>query len=96
MLVHDSDAKGIPANMTPGQLGSMDHFSLGVPDIKATALVLYSDDRTPERASGPKIGRDGKWQYNLFSPDGTRAEIMELQPVGKPCCSAFTAASPTQ
>lgn len=48
------------------------------------------------RASGPKIGRDGKWQYNLFDPDGTRAEIMEFQPVVKPCCSEFTAASPTK
>jgi hypothetical protein len=74
----------------------MDHFALGVHDIKSTALALYDGDRIPERTSGPKIGRDGKWQYNLFSPDGTRAEIMELQPVGKPCCSEFTAASPTE
>jgi hypothetical protein len=67
-----------------------------VHDIKAAALILYEDDRTPERTGGPKIGRDGKWQYNLFTPDGTRAEIMEFQPVGKPCCSNFTAASPVQ
>ena len=96
MLVSGSDAKGIPADMTSDRLGGMDHFSLGVPDMKATALVLYDGDRIPQRTSGPKIGRDGKWQYNLFSPDGTRAEIMEFHAVGKPCCSAFTASSPTE
>ena len=96
MLVTGPTAKGIPADMTSDRLGGMDHFSLGVQDMKSTALVLYDGDRIPERTSGPKIGRDGKWQYNLFSPDGTRAEIMEFQAVGKPCCSAFTAASPTE
>jgi catechol 2,3-dioxygenase-like lactoylglutathione lyase family enzyme len=96
MMVNGPATKGMPADMTPDRLGSMDHFSLGVHDMKATALILYDGDRIPEHASGPKIGRDGKWQYNLFSPDGTRAEIMEFQPVGKPCCSAFTASSPTE
>lgn len=96
MLVPGTETKGIPADMTADRLGAMDHFSLGVHDMKQVALVLYSEDRIPERVSGPKIGRDGKWQYNLFSPDGTRAEIMEFQPVGKPCCSSFTASSPTQ
>jgi catechol 2,3-dioxygenase-like lactoylglutathione lyase family enzyme len=96
MMVNSPDAKGIPANVTADRLGAMDHFSLGVTDMKSTALVLYSGNRIPERTSGPKIGADGKWQYNLFDPDGTRAEIMEFQPVGKPCCSTFTASSPTE
>ena len=96
MMVPGPETKGIPAAMTSNNLGTMDHFSLGVKDIKDPALILYNGDRVPERASGPKIGRDGKWQYNLFSPDGTRAEIMEFQAVGKPCCSDFTAASPTE
>ncbi len=96
MMVAGPDAKGIPANMTSNNLGTMDHFSLGVKDIKDPALILYNGDRVPERASGPKIGRDGKWQYNLFSPDGTRAEVMEFQAAGKPCCSTFTATSPTE
>jgi hypothetical protein len=42
----------------------------------------------------PKIGRDAKWQLNLIDPDGTRAEVMELHAIGKPCCSPFTAADP--
>ena len=96
MMVNGPETKGVPANMTSDRLGAMDHFSLGVNDMKSTALVLYSGNRIPEKTTGPKIGADGKWQYNLFDPDGTRAEIMEFQPVGKPCCSQFTASSPTE
>jgi hypothetical protein len=40
-------------------------------------------------AEKPKIGRDGKWQLNLYDPNGTRAELMEMKPVEKPCCSAM-------
>jgi len=96
MMVSGPETRGIPASVTAGALGSMDHFSLGVFDMKKTAELLYSEERLPDKNSGPKIGRDGKWQYNLFDPDGTRAEIMEFQPVVKPCCSEFTAASPTR
>ena len=35
----------------------------------------------------PQIGRDGKWQYNLYDPNFTRVELMEPKPVQKPCCS---------
>jgi hypothetical protein len=42
------------------------------------------------------MGKDGKWQANLYDPDGTRVELMEFQPVAKPCCSDFTASSPTR
>lgn len=96
MMVENPEAKGIPSSVTALRLGGMDHFSLGVHDIKKVAEVLYSEQRASERSSGPKIGRDGKWQYNLFDPDGTRAEVMEFQPAVKPCCSAFTASSPTR
>jgi catechol 2,3-dioxygenase-like lactoylglutathione lyase family enzyme len=96
MMVSGPETKGIPAGLSASSLGGMDHFSLGVHNMEKTAELLYAGNRLPERASGPKIGRDGKWQYNLFDPDGTRAEIMEFQPVVKPCCSEFTAASPTK
>jgi len=41
---------------------------------------------TPEK---PKIGRDGKYQLNLYDPNLTRAELMEPKPVETPCCSKF-------
>ncbi len=96
MMVYTPEKTGLPPSVTAASLGSMDHFSLGVKDIKALSETLYFGDRLPQKNSGPKIGRDAKWQYNLFDPDGTRAENMEFQPVGEPCCSKFTASSPTK
>ena len=96
MMVKGPETRGIPAGLSAASLGSMDHFSLGVQNMQKTAELLYAEDRLPDRAAGPKIGRDGKWQYNLFDPDGIRAEVMEFQPALKPCCSEFTASSPTK
>ena len=78
------------------QLGVMNHFSLGVPNMEAAVTKLIAEDKLPlsPRHDGPQMGKDGKWQANLYDPDGTRVELMEFQPVTKPCCSAFTAASP--
>ena len=42
----------------------------------------------------PKIGRDGKWQLNLYDVDFTRSELMEPKPVEKPCCSEFVNLKP--
>jgi catechol 2,3-dioxygenase-like lactoylglutathione lyase family enzyme len=95
MMVSGPETSGIPANVTAASLGTMDHFALGVQNMQKTAELLYAGERLPEKNAGPKIGLDGKWQYNLYSADGTRAELMEFQPVVKPCCSEFTAASPT-
>ncbi len=72
-------------NPTPKQLGVMHHMALGVPSVEAAYKVLLS--RGMKIDQGPKIGRDGKWQLNLYSPDLTRAELMEPKPVQTPCCS---------
>jgi catechol 2,3-dioxygenase-like lactoylglutathione lyase family enzyme len=77
------------------QLGVLNHFSLGVQNMEKAVTVLYQQDRPPPKHDGPQMGRDGKWQANLYDPDGTRVELMEFQPVTKPCCSNFTASSPT-
>lgn len=73
----------------------LDHFSLGVRNVEAAYTLLWRDDRLEGQDNVPKIGRDAKWQLNLIDPDGTRAEIMELHAIGKPCCSPFTASDPT-
>ena len=96
MLVRGPETTGIPASMTKDSLGVLDHFALGVGNMETAVTALYVGDRLTAKHSPPQIGRDGKWQYNLFDPDGIRAELMEFQPVAKPCCSAFTAASPTE
>jgi catechol 2,3-dioxygenase-like lactoylglutathione lyase family enzyme len=69
---------------SPRTLGVMHHFALGVPDIHAAYKEIMSRGY---KAEEPKIGRDGKWQLNLYDPDYTRAELMEPKPVRKPCCS---------
>jgi catechol 2,3-dioxygenase-like lactoylglutathione lyase family enzyme len=72
-------------NPTPKTRGIMNHVTFGVPEMDAAAKVLQSRQASmPEK---PKIGRDGKWQLNLYDPNLTRAELMEPMPVETPCCS---------
>src|SRR5215831_1831615 len=74
--VHNPDAK---------TLGVMHHLALGVPNVNAGyETVMLRGDKGGEK---PQIGRDGKWQYNMYDPNYTRVELMEPKPVQKPCCS---------
>jgi len=72
--------------------GIMNHIAIGVTNIHATEdrLRKAGVNLTEE----PKIGRDGKWQLNVYDPDQTRVEFMEFTPVQKPCCSDFTGPHP--
>ncbi len=93
MAGEGSDSAAEPDART---LGVMNHFSVGVPNMEAAVTTLYREDRLSPRHDGPQMGKDGKWQANFYDPDGTRVELMEFQPVMAPCCSAFTAESPTR
>jgi catechol 2,3-dioxygenase-like lactoylglutathione lyase family enzyme len=73
-------------------LGVMNHIALGVPDIHAAKAQLIKNGWKP--GEEPKLGRDGKWQLNLYDPDDTRIEFMEFTPKGKTCCSEFTGPHP--
>ena len=94
MIVGTPDGKGPPPGMSQATLGVLDHFSLGVADTRAAYTLLWNGDRLRGQSEVPKIGRDAKWQLNLYDPDGTRAEVMEFHAIGKPCCSPFTATDP--
>lgn len=72
-------------NPTPKQLGVMNHLALGVDSIQQGYKEVLANGIKPPQP--PKIGRDGKWQLNLYDPNGTRAELMEFKPVQTPCCS---------
>ena len=72
-------------NPTPKTRGVMNHLALGVPNMEAAYKSLT--DRGVNPTEKPKIGRDGKWQLNLYDPDLTRVELMEPKPVETPCCS---------
>jgi catechol 2,3-dioxygenase-like lactoylglutathione lyase family enzyme len=75
-------------------LGILNHIALGVSDVNATARQLQERGWMPSEREHPQIGRDGKWQLNLYDPDGTRVELMEFAPVQKPCCSEYTGPHP--
>ncbi|HEV2703596.1 MAG TPA: VOC family protein [Steroidobacteraceae bacterium] len=94
MLVDPPRGRGIPAGMSQSLLGIFNHFSLGVTNMEAAYTRLWNEDRLTGQDGVPKIGRDAKWQLNLHDADQTRAEIMELHAIGKPCCSPFTAPDP--
>lgn len=66
-------------------MGVMHHMALGVPSVAAAYQEVLKRGYKPP--SPPQIGRDGKWQLNLYDPDGTRVEMMEPKPVRIPCCS---------
>jgi catechol 2,3-dioxygenase-like lactoylglutathione lyase family enzyme len=61
--------------------GMAAHFSLTVPDIKIAYQLTLDRGMTKDRKE-PRFGLDERWQFNLFDPDGTRAECM--QPKAKP------------
>jgi catechol 2,3-dioxygenase-like lactoylglutathione lyase family enzyme len=97
MLTSGPSGSGIPASISQKQLGVLDHFSLGIVNMEVAVATLDSEGRLKdnEHMNGPQIGRDGKWQYNLWDPDEVRVELMEYSATEEPCCSEFTAISPT-
>ena len=82
----------VSAKADSKELGVMNHIALGVTDIHATQAQLLNNGLSlPEE---PQMGRDGKWQLNVYDPDFTRVEFMEFTPVQKPCCSEFSGPHP--
>jgi catechol 2,3-dioxygenase-like lactoylglutathione lyase family enzyme len=71
---------------TRQQLGSQHHACLLVADIQGAWEAVRA--RTPAAARAdlqkPRIGRNNKWQLNLFDKDGTRVELMEPFPTRIP------------
>jgi catechol 2,3-dioxygenase-like lactoylglutathione lyase family enzyme len=76
--------------------GVMNHISLGVVDMKKAQVILESHGWKAHGDEKAQIGKDGKWQLNVYDPDLTRVELMEFKPTQKPCCSDFTGPHPTE
>ncbi len=77
-------------------MGVLNHISLGVVDMKKAQGILESHSWKPHDGEKAQMGKDGKWQLNVFDPDLTRIELMEFKPVEKPCCAEFTGPHPTE
>jgi catechol 2,3-dioxygenase-like lactoylglutathione lyase family enzyme len=60
-------------------LGILHHLALQVPDIqKALEAIRQSPSGwEPATIEPPRVGRNNRWQLNLYDPDGTRTELME-------------------
>ena len=96
-MVAGGPGKGIPDSMSEQTLGVLNHFALGETSVDTAFKSLQASNRLEGRHDpAPKIGRDGKQQFNMYDPDGTRAELMNLHATEKPCCSAFTAEDPSE
>lgn len=87
----------IPTNADHQELGVQNHFCLGVPNMQKALDQLHKNGLAPDSKFADdksEIGRDGKWQFDIFDPDYTRIELMEPTPTGKPCCNPYTAPHP--
>lgn len=61
------------------QRGVLHHLCLRVTDIQVAweAVGLRTPPADRLLLTPPAVGRNGRWQLNLFDPDGTRTELME-------------------
>jgi catechol 2,3-dioxygenase-like lactoylglutathione lyase family enzyme len=84
----------IPDDANKHLRGVMNHIALGVPSVQRADQQLLDSHLPLPINEKPKIGRDGKWQLNLYDPDDTRVELMDFTPSKKPCCSSFTGSHP--
>jgi catechol 2,3-dioxygenase-like lactoylglutathione lyase family enzyme len=95
MMTSGRSGSGIPATISQQQLGVLDHLSIGVVSVPDAYTALVAENRLSGRFDKhPQIGKDGKYQFNMYDPDGIRLELMEFHAVEKPCCSPFTAEDP--
>jgi catechol 2,3-dioxygenase-like lactoylglutathione lyase family enzyme len=84
----------IPANADHQELGVQNHFCLGVSNMEKSLDQLHKNGLAPDSKFADdksEIGRDGKWQFDIFDPDLTRIELMEPAPAKDPCCNPYTA-----
>ena len=63
------------------QLGTLHHVALLVPDIQKALETARERVSDPASIRSPQVGRNRRWQLNLFDPDGSRAELMEPFPI---------------
>jgi lactoylglutathione lyase len=61
------------------QLGVLHHLCLRVPEMQEAWEEVARRSVSMKRAlpSPPQVGVNGRYQLNLFDPDGTRTELME-------------------
>ncbi len=68
-----------PTRSDRARLGTMHHLCLLVRDMQATweEVGRRAAGATSAVPGPPNVGVNGRWQLNLYDPDGTRVELME-------------------
>jgi catechol 2,3-dioxygenase-like lactoylglutathione lyase family enzyme len=61
------------------RLGTLHHLALQVPDMQKALETLRERPLgwDPVHVRQPQVGRNNRWQLNLYDPDGSRSELME-------------------
>ncbi len=61
------------------RLGTLHHLALQVPEIQKALETIRQRPMGWDRVTvrPPQVGRNNRWQLNMFDPDGTRTELME-------------------
>jgi hypothetical protein len=61
------------------RLGTLHQMALMVPDIQVAweEAVRRMPEAARAQTNTPQVGVNGRYQLNLFDPDGTRTELME-------------------
>src|SRR5262245_6311875 len=61
------------------RLGTLHHAALVVPDMQQALETLRERPLgwDPAYVQPPRVGRNQRWQLNLYDPDGSRPELME-------------------
>jgi catechol 2,3-dioxygenase-like lactoylglutathione lyase family enzyme len=69
----------VSAPVSRQQRGVLHHVALLVPDIQVALETVTNRTIPAARAklASPQVGRNNRWQLNLYDPDGTRVEMME-------------------
>ncbi len=86
----------LPEHPSLAQLGGANHFAPGI--TSAADLRQKLEQRGWKSSAGhdPQLlGADGKIQFDITDPDGTRVEFTEYKLVKDPCCAPLTGVQPT-
>lgn len=76
-MVELSNQAGSKVPLARKRAGGAAHFALTVPDVKVVQASVHSIDAGLQQTQ-PRYGLDNRWNFNLFDPDGTRVEFMQV------------------
>jgi len=86
----------LPAHPSLAQLGGANHFAPGITSAAELREKLEQRGWKPTAGHDPQLlGADGKIQFDITDPDGTRVEFTEYKLMKDPCCAPFTGVQPT-